>query len=66
MAAPSSFLGLLVPLLTRWVTAAVALISGIIAVTTAAWLPGKMHLFLAILLASGFGMLLERWWTPSR
>lgn len=63
---PLTFLGLLVPLLTRWVTAAVALISGIVAVTTAAWLPGKTHLFLAILLASGIGMLLERWWTPSR
>ncbi|HSB81801.1 MAG TPA: AzlC family ABC transporter permease, partial [Candidatus Methylomirabilis sp.] len=30
---PLTFLGLLVPLLTRWVTAAVALISGIVAVT---------------------------------
>ena len=63
---PLTFLGLLVPLLTRWVTGAVALVSGIVAVATAAWLPGKSHLFLAILLASGVGVILERWWTPSR
>ncbi len=63
---PLTFLGLLVPLLTRWVTGAVALVSGIVAVATSAWLPGKTHLFLAILLASGIGAMVESWWTPSR
>jgi branched chain amino acid efflux pump len=63
---PLTFLGLLVPLLTQWVTGAVALVSGIVAVAATAWLPGKSNLFLAILLASVVGVMLERWWTPSR
>ena len=63
---PLTFLGLLVPLLTRGVTGAVALVSGIVVVTTTAWLPGKMNLFLATLMASGVGVILERRWKPSR
>lgn len=63
---PLTFLGLLVPLLTRPVTAAVAAASGIAAVVTAAWLPGKGNLVLAILLGSGIGMILEARWTPPR
>ena len=56
---PLTFLGLLVPLLTRPVTGAVAAASAIVAVVTAAWLPGKGNLVLAILLGSGIGTLLE-------
>lgn len=63
---PLTFLGLLVPLLTRPVTVAVALASGIVAVVTAPWLPGKGNLVLAILLGSGIGAALEAWWTPTR
>lgn len=62
---PLTFLGLLVPLLTRPVTAVVAVASGTVAVATAAWLPGKANLFLAILLGSGVGALLEAWWVPT-
>ena len=63
---PLTFLGLLVPLLTRPVTGAVAAASGIVAVVAAAWLPGKGNLVLAILLGSGIGTALEAWWTPTR
>ncbi len=63
---PLTFLGLLMPLLVRPVTTVVALTSGAVAVTTAAWLPGKGNLVLAILVASGIGAALEGWWTRTR
>lgn len=63
---PLTFLGLLVPLLTRPVTGAVAAASGIVAVVAAPWLPGKGNLVLAVLLGSGIGTVLEAWWTPTR
>jgi 4-azaleucine resistance transporter AzlC len=63
---PLAFLGLLVPLLTRPVTGAVAAASGLVAVVAAPWLPGKGNLVLAILLGSGVGTALEAWWTPTR
>ncbi len=63
---PLTFLGLLVPLLVRPVTGIVALASGIVAVATAAWLPGKGNLVLAILVGSAIGTIAEAWWTPTR
>ena len=63
---PLTFLGLLVPLLVRPVTGVVALASGIVAVATAAWLPGKGNLVLAILVGSEIGAIAEAWWTPTR
>ncbi len=63
---PLTFLGLLVPLLGRPVTRVVALASGIVAAATAAWLPGKGNLVLAILVGSVVGTLLEARWTPTR
>lgn len=62
---PLTFLGLLVPLLGRPVTVVVAGASGIVAVATAAWLPGKGNLVLAILVGSAIGAVLEAWWTPT-
>lgn len=59
---PLTFLGLLAPLLTRPVTATVAAASGVVAVATAAWLPGKGNLVLAILVGSGIGVILEGRW----
>ena len=63
---PLTFLGLLMPLLVRPMPIVVALASGGVAVTTAAWLPGKGNLVLAILVASGIGAALEGWWTRTR
>jgi len=63
---PLTFLGLLMPLLIRPLTTVVALASGVVAVTTAAWLPGKGNLVLAILVASGIGAALEGWWTRTQ
>jgi 4-azaleucine resistance transporter AzlC len=63
---PLTFLGLLMPLLHRPVTTAVALASGVVAVATAAWLPGKGNLVLSILVASGIGTWLEGRWTRTR
>ncbi len=62
---PLTFLGLLVPLLGRPVTVVVAVASGLVAAATAAWLPGKGNLVLAILVGSGIGALVEGWWTPT-
>jgi predicted branched-subunit amino acid permease len=62
---PLTFLGLLVPLLGRPVMGVVAAASGIVAVATASWLPGKGNLVLAILVGSGIGTVLEAWWTPT-
>ena len=62
---PLTFLGLLVPLLGRPVTVVVAGASGIVAVATAAWLPGKGNLVLAILVGGAIGAVLEAWWTPT-
>ncbi len=62
---PLTFLGLLVPLLGRLVTVVVAAASGIVAVTTAVWLPGKGNLVVAILVGSAIGAILETWWTPT-
>lgn len=62
---PLTFLGLLVPLLGRPVAVVVAGASGIVAVATAAWLPGKGNLVLAILVGSAIGAVLEAWWTPT-
>jgi 4-azaleucine resistance transporter AzlC len=63
---PLTFLGLLVPLLTWPLRTVVALVSGVVAVATAPWLPGKGNLVLAIVVASGIGAALEEWWTRTR
>jgi 4-azaleucine resistance transporter AzlC len=63
---PLAFLGLLVPLLGRPVSGVVAVVSGVAAVATAPWLPGKGNIFLAILVGSGIGTLAEAWWAPTR
>jgi predicted branched-subunit amino acid permease len=63
---PLTFLGLLVPVLTWPLRTVVALVSGVVAVATAAWLPGKGNLVLAIVVASGIGAALEEWWTRTR
>jgi 4-azaleucine resistance transporter AzlC len=63
---PLTFLGLLMPLLIRPMPIVVALASGVVAVTTAAWLPGKGNLVLAILVASGLGSALEGRWTRTQ
>jgi 4-azaleucine resistance transporter AzlC len=63
---PLTFLGLLVPLLIRPVTGAVAATSGLVSVIAIAWLPGKGNLVLAVLLGSGIGTLLESRWTRMR
>jgi 4-azaleucine resistance transporter AzlC len=62
---PLTFLGLLVPILGRPITAVVAAVSAIVAVATAAWLPGKGNLVLAILVGSGIGAALEARWTST-
>ena len=62
---PLTFLGLLVPLLGRPVTVVVAGASGIVAVATAVWLPGKDNLVLAVLAGGAIGAVLEAWWTPT-
>jgi len=63
---PLTFLGLLVPLLTWPLVTVVALASGVVAVATAAWLPGKANLVLAIVVASGIGAALEGWWARTQ
>lgn len=62
---PLTFLGLLMPLLRRPATLAVAVISGALAVALASWLPGKVNMFVAILVGSGMGAVLEAWWAPT-
>ncbi len=57
---PLAFLGLLMPLLTGWVPALVAVLAGATAVGTASFLPGKANIFLAILVGSLTGACLER------
>lgn len=57
---PLAFLGLLMPLLTHWVPALVAILAGATAVGTASFLPGKANIFLAILVGSAAGAFLER------
>jgi predicted branched-subunit amino acid permease len=63
---PLTFLGLLMPVLAWPVTTAVALASGVVAVTSAAWLPGKGNLVLAVIVGSGVGAALEGWWTRTQ
>jgi predicted branched-subunit amino acid permease len=62
---PLTFLGLLVPILGRPITVVVAAVAAVVAVATAAWLPGKGNLVLAILVGSGIGAVLEGRWTST-
>ena len=62
---PLTFLGLLMPLCRDWVTIIVAAASGIVAVATAPWLPGKGNILVAMLVGGLLGALLEARWATT-
>ncbi|GAB4111014.1 MAG: AzlC family ABC transporter permease [Roseiflexaceae bacterium] len=57
---PLTFIGLLVPLLKRWLDGGVAILAALLALGGALLLPGKWYILLAGVVASGVGALLER------
>jgi len=62
---PLTFLGLLMPLCRERVTIIVAAASGIVAVATAPWLPGKGNILVAMLVGGLLGALLEARWATT-